>query len=246
MRLQKFMADAGIASRRKCEEMILGGRVRLNGQPAQLGCSVNPPFDVVEVDGHAVHPEETRITVVLNKPRGVMCTASDPQGRPTVMHYVKDLPARVYNVGRLDYDSEGLLVMTNDGELAYRLTHPKFKFDKTYSAICNGALSAEEKSRLEQGVMLEDGITFPARVEELHHLQNGNTAFNITIHEGRNRQVRRMLAAVGHETLMLRRVALGPLRLGSLASGSHRPLTEEEIAALSHISANPFDSDITN
>lgn len=233
MRLQKFMADAGVASRRKCEEIISAGRVRVNGAVALLGSSVNPLFDAVELDGKTLRLEEVRLTVILNKPKGVMCTAADPEGRPTVMDYVKDLPARVYNVGRLDYDSEGLLVMTNDGELAYRLTHPKFQLGKTYSVICDGTLAQAQKAALEQGVMLEDGMTSPARVEEVHSLKNGNTAFNITIHEGRNRQVRRMLAAVGHETLALRRVALGPLRLGDLKSGSHRPLNEAEWAALS-------------
>lgn len=232
VRLQKFMADAGVASRRKCEEMISAGRVRVNGETAALGSAVDPLLDVVELDGQPLRLAGERLTVILNKPRGVMCTVSDPEGRPTVMDYVKDLPARVYNVGRLDYDSEGLLVMTNDGELAYRLTHPKFQMGKTYSAVCDGALTLEQRRALEQGVMLEDGMTYPAKVEEVRPLKNGNTAFNITIHEGRNRQVRRMLAAVGHETLMLRRVALGPLRLGGLPAGSCRELTEEERAAL--------------
>ncbi|MEA4970438.1 MAG: pseudouridine synthase [Candidatus Pelethousia sp.] len=232
MRLQKFMADAGVASRRKCEELISAGRVRVNGEVAGLGSSVDPLSDAVELDGKSLRLAEMRLTVILNKPKGVMCTTADPEGRPTVMDYVKDLPARVYNVGRLDYDSEGLLVMTNDGALAYRLTHPKFQLGKTYSAVCDGTLTQTQKVALEQGVMLEDGMTSPARVEEVHSLKNGNTAFNITIHEGRNRQVRRMLAAVGHETLMLRRVALGPLRLGDLKIGSHRPLSEAEWAAL--------------
>ena len=232
MRLQKFMADAGVASRRKCEEIILEGRVRVNGETATLGSSVDPLLDIIELDGHSLRLEEERITVILNKPRGVVSTATDPQGRPTVMDYVKDLPARVYNVGRLDYDSEGLLVMTNDGELAYRLTHPKFKFAKTYSTICDGVLTISEQKALENGVLLEDGMTSPAKVGEMRRLKNGNTAFNITIFEGRNRQVRRMLSAVGHDTLMLRRIALGPLRLGDLPSGSSRSVTEEEAIAL--------------
>ena len=161
-----------------------------------------------------------------------MCTAQDPQGRPTVGDYVKDLPVRVYNAGRLDYDSEGLLVMTNDGELAYKLTHPRFCMDKTYAAICDGLLTKAQIAALEQGVQLEDGPTHPAKVREVFKLRNGNTAFNITIHEGRNRQVRRMLEAVGHETLALKRVALGPLRLGDLPSGAYRPLTDQEWDAL--------------
>ena len=246
MRLQKYMAEAGIASRRKCEELIQAGRVKVNGQVAILGACVEPLQDLVEVDGEPLGKSQQKVTVILNKPRGVMCTAQDPQGRPTVGEYVRDLPARVYNAGRLDYDSEGLLVMTNDGELAYRLTHPKFCMDKTYSAICDGLLTKEQIAALEQGVLLEDGPTHPAKVEEVYRLRNGNTAFNITIHEGRNRQVRRMCQAVGlrvtrlqrlregvgHETLALKRVALGPLRLGDLPSGAYRPLTDQEWDAL--------------
>lgn len=228
MRLQKYMAEAGIASRRKCEELIQAGRVKVNGQVAILGACVEPLQDLVEVDGEPLGKSQQKVTVILNKPRGVMCTAQDPQGRPTVCDYVKDLPVRVYNAGRLDYDSEGLLVMTNDGELAYKLTHPRFCMDKTYAAICDGLLTKAQIAALEQGVRLEDGPTHPAKVREVFKLRNGNTAFNITIHEGRNRQVRRMLEAVGHETLALKRVALGPLRLGDLPSGTYRSLTAQE------------------
>ena len=228
MRLQKYMAEAGIASRRKCEELIQACRVKVNGQVAILGACVEPLQDLVEVDGEPLGKSQKKVTVILNKPRGVMCTAQDPQGRPTVGDYVKDLPVRVYNAGRLDYDSEGLLVMTNDGELAYKLTHPRFCMDKTYAAICDGLLTKAQIAALEQGVLLEDGPTHPAKVREVFKLRNGNTAFNITIHEGRNRQVRRMLEAVGHETLALKRVALGPLRLGDLPSGTYRSLTAQE------------------
>lgn len=228
MRLQKYMAEAGIASRRNCEELIQAGRVKVNGQVAILGACVEPLQDLVEVDGEPLGKSQQKVTVILNKPRGVMCTAQDPQGRPTVGDYVKDLPVRVYNAGRLDYDSEGLLVMTNDGELAYKLTHPRFCMDKTYAAICDGLLTKAQIAALEQGVRLEDGPTHPAKVREVFKLRNGNTAFNITIHEGRNRQVRRMLEAVGHETLALKRVALGPLRLGDLPSGTYRSLTAQE------------------
>ena len=228
MRLQKYMAEAGIASRRKCEELIQAGRVKVNGQVAILGACVEPLQDLVEVDGEPLGKSQQKVTVILNKPRGVMCTAQDPQGRPTVGDYVKDLPVRVYNAGRLDYDSEGLLVMTNDGELAYKLTHPRFCMDKTYAAICDGLLTKAQIAALEQGVQLEDGPTHPAKVREVFKLRNGNTAFNITIHEGRNRQVRRMLEAVGHETLALKRVALGPLRLGDLPRGTYRYLTAQE------------------
>ena len=202
--------------------------MKVNGQVAILGACVEPLQDLVEVDGEPLGKSQRKVRVILNKPRGVMCTAQDPQGRPTVGDYVKDLPVRVYNAGRLDYDSEGLLVMTNDGELAYKLTHPRFCMDKTYAAICDGLLTKAQIAALEQGVQLEDGPTHPAKVREVFKLRNGNTAFNITIHEGRNRQVRRMLEAVGHETLALKRVALGPLRLGDLPSGTYRSLTAQE------------------
>lgn len=246
MRLQKFMADAGVASRRKCEEIILAGRVQVNGETAALGVCVDPTADAVCLDGRPITPVAQRVTVVLNKPRGVMCTAKDPEGRPTVLDYVADLHCRVFSVGRLDYDSEGLLVMTNDGALAYCLTHPKFQMDKTYSAICDGVLTPAQREALEKGVQLADGPTYPAKVEEVYRLRGGNTSFNITIHEGRNRQVRRMLEAVGHKTLMLKRVALGPLRLGGLPSGAYRPLTQAESAALSAFFHQPPNADIIN
>lgn len=231
-RLQKYMAEAGVDSRRKCEELIRQGRVRVNGDIAALGCTVDPLGDTVQLDGQIIQPRQQRIALVFNKPRGVVCTAADPQGRPTVMEYMKAVPGRVFNAGRLDYDSEGLLVMTNDGALAYRLTHPKFEMEKTYSVICDGILTKNEQCALERGLQLEDGVTAPAKVTEVYSLRSGNTAFNITIHEGRNRQVRRMLAAVGHETLSLRRVALGPIRLGDLPIGAYRALTAQEEALL--------------
>ena len=222
MRLQKYMAEAGIASRRKCEELIQAGRVKVNGQVAILGACVEPLQDLsrwmgspwekpAEGDGHT--QQATRGHVY----------GPGPQGRPTVGDYVKDLPVRVYNAGRLDYDSEGLLVMTNDGELAYKLTHPRFCMDKTYAAICDGLLTKAQIAALEQGVRLEDGPTHPAKVREVFKLRNGNTAFNITIHEGRNRQVRRMLEAVGHETLALKRVALGPCAWETCPAGRTGP-----------------------
>jgi pseudouridine synthase len=235
LRLQKYLADAGIASRRKCEEIILASRVTVNGEVAALGCVVEPDADRVELDGEEVRPAGERVVVLLHKPRGVMCTASDPQGRATIMEYIEGIPARLYSVGRLDFDSEGLIVMTNDGALAYRMTHPKFKLDKTYSAICEGELTQAERHMLQQGVLLEDGMTSPARVEEVLHLKNGNTACNITIHEGRTRQVRRMLTAVGHETLMLRRIRIGPLDLGALEPGKWRHITAEEAAQLADL-----------
>ena len=232
MRLQKYLADAGVASRRKCEELISRGLVFVNGSPAEIGCVVDPERDIVVYAGKRILPAQEHIVLVFNKPQCVVSTIHDPQGRTTVADYFKDFPQRLYPVGRLDYDSEGLLIMTNDGALAYRMMHPKFTVEKTYLVHCNGSLSAAERSALEDGVMLEDGMTAPARIQNMKSLKLGSTAFEITIHEGRNRQVRRMLAAVGHDTLLLRRIAMGPITLGGLAQGKWRSLTDEEAEKL--------------
>ncbi len=232
MRLQKFMAEAGVASRRKCEELIGAGLVKVNGQVASIGTVIDPLNDRVEYAGKLLRPAEERVVFAFYKPRGVMCTASDPQGRATIMDYFKDMPYRLYSVGRLDYDSEGLLLMTNDGELAYKLTHPKFTVDKTYHAVCDGVLTNAEIARLEQGVDIGDGMTGPAKITQVHALHNGNTSFDITIHEGRNRQIRRMLEAVGHQTLVLKRTKEGAVSIGFMQSGEYRALSAEELNAL--------------
>ena len=235
MRLQKFMADAGVDSRRKCEELIVRGLVQVNGERAELGRVVDPAQDVITYAGRRLCIEQKRLVLVFNKPQCVVSTMHDPQGRATVADYFKQVPQRLYPVGRLDYDSEGLLLMCNDGALAYRMMHPKFMVEKTYLVHCRGALTVAERAALECGVLLEDGPTAPTKVENIRALQFGNTAFEITLHEGRNRQVRRMLAAVGHETLLLRRIAFGPIKLGKLAQGKWRSLEEEEAARLSEI-----------
>ena len=234
LRLQKYLADAGVASRRASEELITAGRVNVNGETAQLGMSVDPEKDTVLLDGKPVAVKEALCTVLLYKPKGVVSTSEDPQGRKTVQDYVKDIPARLYNVGRLDINSEGLLLMTNDGELAYRMTHPKFAVEKTYYAICDGKLAASEIALLVNGVQLEDGMTAPAKVEHVRATKTGDTSFSITIHEGRNRQIRRMLEAVGHRTLRLKRERFGPLSLGELKPGETRRLTPDEMRSLRH------------
>ncbi len=231
-RLQKFMAEAGVASRRASEELIRQGRVTVNGERAALGMRIDPARDVVVCDGKRLSGRETHVVILLYKPRGVVCTSSDPEGRKTVQDYVSEIPQRLYNVGRLDINSEGLLLMTNDGALAQRLTHPRYGVEKTYYAVCDGKLAASEIALLVNGVMLEDGMTAPARVENVRTTQRGDTAFSITIHEGRNRQIRRMLEAVGHRTLRLKRERLGPLTLGNLQPGQWRRLSDGEIAAL--------------
>ncbi len=231
-RLQKFMAEAGVASRRACEELIRQGRVTVNGETASLGRSVEPEQDRVELDGKPVQKEQRRTVILLYKPRGVVSTSSDPEGRRTVQDYFREIPERLYNVGRLDLNSEGLLLMTNDGALANRLTHPRYGVEKTYYAVCDGKLTASEAARLTNGIELEDGMTAPARVDAVRTTQRGDTSFLITIHEGRNRQIRRMLEAVGHRTLRLKRERFGPLSLGTLAPGEWRKLSDEEIKKL--------------
>ena len=231
-RLQKFMAEAGVASRRACEELIRQSRVTVNGETASLGRSVEPEQDRVELDGKPVQKEQRRTVILLYKPRGVVSTSSDPEGRRTVQDYFREIPERLYNVGRLDLNSEGLLLMTNDGALANRLTHPRYGVDKTYYAVCDGRLTASEAAKLTNGIELEDGMTAPARVDAVRTTQRGDTSFLITIHEGRNRQIRRMLEAVGHRTLRLKRERFGPLSLGTLAPGEWRKLSDEEIKKL--------------
>lgn len=231
-RLQKFMAEAGVASRRACEELIRQGRVTVNGETASLGRSVEPKQDRVELDGKPIQKEQRRTVILLYKPRGVVSTSSDPEGRRTVQDYFREIPERLYNVGRLDLNSEGLLLMTNDGALANRLTHPRYGVEKTYYAVCDGRLTASEAAKLTNGIELEDGVTAPARVDAVRTTQCGDTSFLITIHEGRNRQIRRMLEAVGHRTLRLKRERFGPLSLGTLAPGEWRKLSDEEIKKL--------------
>lgn len=231
-RLQKFMAEAGVASRRASEELIKQGCVLVNGTTATLGMSVDPEKDVVLVNGKQVKKQQTRVVIVFYKPRGVVCTSSDPEGRKTVQDYFRELPERLYNVGRLDLNSEGLLLMTNDGALANHLTHPRYGVEKTYRTVCDGKLTASEIALLTNGIELEDGMTAPARVENVRTTPKGDTAFSITIHEGRNRQVRRMVEAVGHRTLRLKRERFGPLALGELQPGQWRRLSEAEIKTL--------------
>ena len=225
-RLQKILAQAGLGSRRACEELIAAGRVRVNGARASLGDRADPETDAIEVDGAAIGVRQGLVHYLLNKPTGVVTTADDPQGRPTVVDLVP-ADTRVYPVGRLDADTEGLLLLTNDGELAHRLTHPSFGVDKEYLAEVEGTPSRGAVRRLREGVELEDGVTAPAKVS----LVDPHT-LRITIHEGRNRQVRRMCAAVGHPVRRLVRTRIGPLAERRLAPGEWRALTQAEVRAL--------------
>ncbi|MCB0980974.1 MAG: rRNA pseudouridine synthase [Acidimicrobiaceae bacterium] len=225
-RLQKVLAGRGWGSRRVCEELIDAGRVTVNGEVARLGRRVDPDVDVVEVDGAPVGVKPGLVHYLLNKPAGVVTTAKDTHGRPTVVDLVPAEP-RVFPVGRLDAETEGLLLLTNDGELANRVAHPRHGVEKEYLAVVRGHLNGGALRRLREGVDLDDGRTAPAKVS-----QPEPGMLRITIHEGRNRQVRRMCEAVGHPVERLIRVRIGPLRDGALAPGEWRELTQAELKAL--------------
>ncbi len=225
-RLQKVLSRVGLGSRRVCEDLIADGRVTVEGEVAVLGRRVDPEVDHIAVDGVPISVKAGLVYYLLNKPVGVVSTASDPQGRPTVVGLVPGEP-RVYPVGRLDAHSEGLIVLTNDGELTFRLTHPRFGVEKEYLVAVEGSPRPGALRRLRDGVELEDGITAPARVATA-----GDGALRITIHEGRNRQVRRMCAAVGHPVTRLVRVRIGPIVDRTLGPGSWRQLTFAEVRAL--------------
>ena len=233
MRLQKYMAMCGVAARRKCEEIILSGRVKVNGQVIdQMGTQVEEG-DVVELDGIAITPQENKRYIIYHKPAGEVTTVSDEKGRETVMDRFRDFEERIYPVGRLDYDSEGLLLLTNDGEMAQRLTHPSCEVDKVYLARVTGNPSNEAIDRMRRGVFMEgdDRRTYPATVRVVRD-ESLFSDIVVTIHEGRNRQVRRMFDAVGHKVLLLRRIRFGPLELGDLKRGEWRELTQQEIEEL--------------
>lgn len=229
-RLQKVLAKAGVGSRRAVEEMIAAGRIKVNGTKAVLGRRVDALKDVVEVDGSRVPLGADLRYYMLNKPVGVVSTADDPEGRPTVLEYV-EVPDRLWPVGRLDIDTEGLIVLTNDGDLTHHLTHPSFEVPRTYLAEVKGSVKERTLRTLARGVDLEDGTTAPAQVDLLDRMA-GSALIEITIHEGRNRQVRRMFDAVGHPVVRLARTAVGPVRLGRLKPGDLRRLSPEEVRSL--------------
>jgi 23S rRNA pseudouridine2605 synthase len=230
-RLQKVLGRAGFGSRRAAEELIEAGRVTINDRVAVLGARVDLVNDRVAVDGIPVGVRPDLVHYLLNKPAGVVTTASDPQGRPTVVELVPTEP-RVFPVGRLDADSEGLLLLTNDGDLTHRLTHPSFGVDKEYLVEVDSEPSKADLARLRDGVELDDGRTAPAKVARL-----GERLLRITIHEGRNRQVRRMCEAVGHPVVRLVRTRIGPLTDRSLKPGEWRALTQDEVRALERAAA---------
>lgn len=231
-RLNKFLARAGVASRRGAEELISAGRVRINGNlVSEMGVKVIAGQDVVEVDGEPVRIKPERLYVILNKPTGYVSTLKDPQGRRTVAELMPETDHRLFNVGRLDMDTTGLLLLTDDGELAHRLMHPRYHMSKEYLATVAGRPTEETLAHVRAGVELDDGITRPAEAVA-ERLGDTTSLIRLTIREGKKRQVRRMLRAVGHRVLALHRVRMGPISLGELPLGETRELSAEETQVL--------------
>lgn len=231
-RLQKYIADCGIASRRKAEELILKGLVKVNGEVVtELGTKVDPNKDEIVYKGKVIKPEKKKVYILLNKPEGYVTTAKDQFGRPTVLDLIKDVKERLVPVGRLDYDTSGLLILTNDGDVVYKLTHPKSEIDKVYEAKLFGVPDSNTINLFKNGITIDGRKTEPAKIELLK--VDGRFAWcHITIHEGRNRQVRKMCQAARHPVATLRRVAEGEIELGDLKKGSWRYLTDKEIRYL--------------
>jgi pseudouridine synthase len=231
-RIQKILARAGVASRREAERMMIEGRVMVNGRIVDtLGFKADPLKDHIKVDGRSLTHFEPKITLLLNKPRGYLSTVKDPKGRPTVMDLLKKVKWRTYPVGRLDFDAEGLLLLSNDGDLTYHLSHPRFSIRRTYLVKVRGVPDEKKLTRLKRGIMLEDG---KAKVVSSYVLQQGekNSWVRVVVSEGRNRLVKRMFSAIGHPVLKLKRVEFGPIQLRDLPIGQFRYLTPEEVEDL--------------
>lgn len=232
VRLQKVLAQAGVGSRRRCEELMATGRVEVNGEVVtQMGVRVDPLADVVRVDGRRIPPPSDHVYLVLNKPRGVVSSMADEQGRRDLTEFVAGREERLFHVGRLDTDTSGLLLLTNDGDLAHRLAHPSFEITKTYVALVEGAVGDAVGRSLRAGVDLDDG---PASVDRfvVKDRGRGRSLVELDLHMGRNRIVRRLLDAVGHPVVELTRTSFGPVRLGGLAVGRSRELSREELGDL--------------
>ena len=231
MRLNKYIALAGLASRRGADDLIVAGKVRINGTVwDKPGYNVTEG-DIVEVDGKRIEPVKKQVYIMLNKPKGFITTVSDEKGRPTVMDLISDMEERVFPIGRLDYNTSGMLLLTNDGDLAYRLTHPKHEIQKTYRAKVVGVLSPERVALLRKGVNIGGFTTSPAEVTVIKQMER-SAIIEIKIHEGKNRQIRKMFAAVGNKVVDLDRIAIGDLYLGHLMVGHYRKLIREEIEYL--------------
>lgn len=240
-RIQKIIASAGVTSRRAAEDLIAEGRVRVNGQVVtELGTKADADKDHIKVDGKLINPQQPKVYVMLNKPVGYVTTMSDPEGRRTVQDLLKGIKVRVYPVGRLDYNTEGMLILTNDGDFAHLITHPKHEFPKTYLAKVKGFLEDSQIGSLEQGIYLDDGKTAPAKLKKVRK-EEANSWIEITIHEGRKRQVRRMFDRVGHSVIKLKRIRTGGLVLGSLPEGAFRYLTPAEVSGLMEMAQRTGD-----
>ena len=236
-RIQKILAKAGIASRREAERMVLGGRVSVNGKVVEaLGFKADPSKDHIKVDGRRLTHFEPKVILLLNKPRGYLSTVKDPRGRPTIMDLLKNVKWRIYPVGRLDFDAEGLLLLTNDGDLAHLLSHPRFSVPKTYLAKVAGVPEEKKLIRLKRGVMLEDGEAKAVSCSLIRQREK-NSWVRVVVMEGRNRLVKRMFSAIGHIVLKLKRIEYGPIRLGDLPFGQFRHLTPEEMEKIKQISS---------
>jgi len=231
-RLQKVLAEYGIASRRKCEQLIIEGKVKVNGIfVTELGTKVDKFCDEIELDGNILKKLDKKVYVLLNKPVGYITSVKDQFDRPVVTDLIKNLKVRIYPVGRLDYDTEGLLILTNDGDLAYKITHPKHQMNKKYVALVSGVVQEENIEKFKSGILIDDYKTAPAILEILKKTKD-NSLIKITIHEGKNRQVRKMCEAIGHKVIHLKRISIGNIILGELASGEYRFLTEKEVTYL--------------
>ncbi len=237
IRLQKALSESGTCSRRKAEELIKEGRVRVNGRVAQIGDKVDPVRDKIVVSGKRVIAVKEKVYIMLHKPRGFVTTMSDEQDRKCVASLVEDVGTRVFPVGRLDRNSEGLLIMTNDGNFANKLTHPSSHVNKTYRVTVNGAVNDEMVNRLSTGIMLDGKMTLPCDVFVIDRKVD-RTVMIFTIHEGRNRQIRRMCEAVGLSVLRLKRTEIAGVKLGMLPQGKWRPLNEREMRHLTGISSS--------
>ena len=231
-RLQKIIAHAGVASRREAERLIVLGQVAVNGTiVTKLGTKVDPARDIITVNGSVINTSPEKLYVMLNKPAGYVSTVKDPEKRPIVMDLLDRVGSRVYPVGRLDYDAEGLLLLTNDGELAHKLQHPRYRISRTYEVKVKGSPPNGKLSLLRKGIQLEDGMTLPAKAAFLKKTLN-NTWITVTLFEGRNRQVKRMCAAIDHPVMKIKRIRFGSLYLSSLALGRYRKLTKDEVKSL--------------
>ena len=237
MRINKYIALCGVASRRKAEELILAGRVTVNDEVmTELSYKVDEENDIVKVDDKLIKEENKLVYILLNKPEGYITTVKDQFDRPSVLDLVSDIKERVYPIGRLDYETSGLLLLTNDGDLTYKLTHPKHEVDKTYVARVKGKLTKEEIERFKTGLKIEDYTTAPAKLKVIKYdEQRDSSLLEIKIHEGKNRQVRKMCKAINHPVLRLRRSAMGKIKIGDCEIGKYRYLREDEIKYLKNL-----------